>query len=314
MTAEEIYQGQWVADGLTIRPYIPSFESFSDYNNFQSKHGRCIYATDLPNGIYEASELGEVVWQGLTQINKQDYGNWFFLTYNSEALTPEEWKMQGYKTRQFLTTKEPMKEESKEKEVWQFKKGNNGQWTDESEDIMSEFKNYKEYEQLHFDANKTGKLDISTRIKPSTTTEATEGEAVEQAADNYSNKVAPNKEGEYYHYMAIDDAFKAGSQWQSQHTAKALGDKDKQINELNLLVKYDPEMYKLQSLTLTDELAESQARVKELEEALREIWPLSTNAFGELSLVEIKGDSVLFQLNKAIDNAKKLLSNPNNQK
>lgn len=47
-------------------------------------------------------------------------------------------------------------------EVWQWRQGSSD-WNDESEDIINQFTDYNEYEQLHFDANKGGKLDIYTR-------------------------------------------------------------------------------------------------------------------------------------------------------
>lgn len=42
-------------------------------------------------------------------------------------------------------------------------------------------------------------------------------ESVEQAADKYANSVKPNEKGEYYHHMAIDNAFIAGAEWRATH-------------------------------------------------------------------------------------------------
>lgn len=44
----------------------------------------------------------EPVWQGRTCINGEPISDWFNLTYNSDALSPKEWEMQGYNIRQAI--------------------------------------------------------------------------------------------------------------------------------------------------------------------------------------------------------------------
>jgi hypothetical protein len=55
---------------------------------------------------------------------------------------------------------------------------------------------------------------------------------VEQAADTYANDVKPNSDGEYYHHLAIDNAFIAGAYWQNVQLQSTLTQKDHRIAEL----------------------------------------------------------------------------------
>lgn len=59
-----------------------------------------------------------------------------------------------------------------------------------------------------------------------------EVETVEEAADTYANDVKPNSDGEYYHHLAIDNAFIAGAYWQLQQLQSTLPQKDQRIAEL----------------------------------------------------------------------------------
>ena len=170
-----------------------------------------------------------------------------------------------------------MKESNEKEEKYYYRpKGfNDGKWCPTT-------KEFHELNYLLYDF----KIDM-TDENPSAPTEATEVETVEHP-ELTALKEATKRI--YAEYSASSEAFKYGykagftdaCEWQLQHTAKAL--------------------------------AESQARVKELEDCLRELWPLSTNAFGELTIDEIEADVTLNHLSEAIDKAKELLktSNPNN--
>jgi hypothetical protein len=119
MKAQQLYNGQWIAENNVIRPLNKKpirFENFNtdgsfktytlndEYHEFESFANQHTYATDL-NGIYQAEQLGEVVWQkGLPEgwINALQSET----KYHSKF---EDWSKElnynGLPTRQFLTTK-----------------------------------------------------------------------------------------------------------------------------------------------------------------------------------------------------------------
>jgi hypothetical protein len=118
MTAQKIHNGQWIAENNVIRPRNPKGDEpyerdcicsdclqdnkqdeleWDEFESFAKQH---TYATDLPNGIYQAEQLGEVVWQiehtrGWSTIEPFEVA----IYANSNA-----------KLRKFLTTK-PMSKE-----------------------------------------------------------------------------------------------------------------------------------------------------------------------------------------------------------
>ena len=56
---------------------------------------------NVPDETYITEDNIEFKWQGRMRFNHkpENPNNWFFLSFNSDALTPEEWEMQGYDIR-----------------------------------------------------------------------------------------------------------------------------------------------------------------------------------------------------------------------
>jgi hypothetical protein len=136
MTPHQLHPGQWIAENNVIRPYMekPKFAyGFPDdgpsdsmlqsaehdfdvriheWHTFESFAKQHTYATDLPNGIYQAEQLGEVVWQAKHET-EPDYTSetdslMFIYEYDYERYVAD--ICEGYTPRQFLTTK-PMSKE-----------------------------------------------------------------------------------------------------------------------------------------------------------------------------------------------------------
>jgi hypothetical protein len=264
MTAHQLHPGQWIAENNLIRPDNPYITLDSNgYKNidwgdtFESFANQHTYATDLPNGIYQAKQLGEVVWQkGLPEgwINALQSET----KYHSKF---EEWSKElnynGLPTRAFLTTKPMSKERTPtiqkgdtveitgnlSKDLLALPVPRLGEVTNVNGAYVMVQPNGLSYP-CEFLENEVTFYSRPEELTPAPLSEQKQdGETIEKDAaqdEAYNLIMSKYKDRPTGYKVGFEIGFLECAQWQSQHTAK--------------------------------ELAESQARVKELEAALLNLW------------------------------------------